>query len=61
MFAELVEVRAAAVEHTRIARELHQRRKGLMMELLARGYSQSDLAREMGVTRQAVQKMLTLG
>jgi predicted transcriptional regulator len=60
-FQELHEVRAEAIEHTRIARALSARRKGLIEALVAAGYSQSDIAREMGVTRQAVQKMLAAG
>jgi DNA-directed RNA polymerase specialized sigma24 family protein len=57
-FQELNEVRAAALDHARRARELSGRRRALIDELMAVGYSQSDIAREMGVTRQAVQKML---
>ena len=29
--------------------------------LLAEGFSQADLARELGVTRQAIQKMVAVG
>jgi biotin operon repressor len=29
--------------------------------LLAEGFSQADLARELGVTRQAIQKMIAVG
>ena len=57
-FHELNDVRAAALDHARRARDLSARRRALINELLAAGYSQSDIAREMGVTRQAVQKML---
>lgn len=60
-FQKLNDVRAAALEHFRLARELSRRRRVLIDELIAAGYSQSDIAREMGVTRQAVQKMLALG
>ena len=60
-FQQLNEVRAAALAHTRRARELSAQRRSLITELLGAGYSQSDIAREMGVSRQAVQKMLTLG
>ena len=52
------EVRAQAIEHTRRARELHEERRGLMRELIAAGWSQADIARELGVTRQAIQKMM---
>jgi DNA-binding NarL/FixJ family response regulator len=60
-FRRLNEVRAAALEHARLARQLSGQRKALIAELIDRGYSQSDIAREMGVTRQAVQKMLSAG
>lgn len=60
-FRRLNEVRAAALEHMRAAYELSAQRKVLIGELLDVGYSQSDIAREMGVTRQAVQKMLAAG
>lgn len=58
---KLKEVRAAAIEHTRIARELARERRRIMDDLLAEGFSQSDLARELGVTRQAIQKMIAVG
>jgi transcriptional regulator with GAF, ATPase, and Fis domain len=58
---ELREVRAAAIEHTRAARELARQRRGLMEALMAEGFSQADLARELGVTRQAIQKMIAVG
>lgn len=54
----LREVRAQAVEHTRIARSYSAERKAIMERLLAQGFSRADLARELGVTRQAVAKML---
>ena len=54
------EVRARAIEHTRKARALHEERRGLMQTLIDAGFSQADIARELGVTRQAVQKMMTL-
>jgi DNA-binding XRE family transcriptional regulator len=53
------EVRAQAIEHTRRARELHEKRRGLMQELIDTGYSQADIARQLGVSRQAIQKMMT--
>jgi DNA-binding NarL/FixJ family response regulator len=61
LFAKLKEVRAAAIEHTRIARELAHERRTLIETLLAEGLSQSDIARELGVTRQAIQKMVDAG
>ncbi len=57
LLAELKQVRAAAIEHTRAARELSRQRRRLIDALLAEGFSQADLARELGVTRQAIQKM----
>lgn len=56
--AHLREVRAHAVEHARIARTYSAERRQIMESLLQSGFSQADLARELGVTRQAVQKML---
>jgi DNA-binding XRE family transcriptional regulator len=61
LVAKLKEVRAAAIEHTRIARELARERRRVMDTLIAEGFSQSDLARELGVTRQAIQKMIAVG
>jgi DNA-directed RNA polymerase specialized sigma24 family protein len=60
-FQQLNEVRAAALEHARKARELSDQRRALITVLLQAGYSQSDIAREMGVSRQAVRKMISLG
>jgi hypothetical protein len=61
LIVRLKEVRAQAIEHTRIAYELARERRRIMEELMALGYSQSDLARELGVTRQAIQKMVAVG
>lgn len=61
LISRLKEVRAAAVEHTRIARELARERRRLIESLLAEGLSQADIARELGVTRQAIQKMVEVG
>jgi predicted transcriptional regulator len=33
----------------------------IIEQLLREGFSQADIAREMGVTRQAVQKMIAAG
>jgi DNA-binding NarL/FixJ family response regulator len=57
-FRRLRRVRAEAVEHARRARLLADERRMLIQGLVADGFSQADIAREMGVTRQAVQKML---
>jgi transposase-like protein len=40
--------------------EYSKERTVLITELMDAGYSQSDIAREMGVRRQAAQKMLSL-
>jgi len=40
--------------------ELSAQRRAMICELIEAGYSQSDIAREMGVSRQAVQKMLAM-
>ena len=58
---ELKQVRAAAMEHFRAGQELARERRRLIEMLLAEGFSQADLARELGVTRQAIQKMAALG
>jgi DNA-binding NarL/FixJ family response regulator len=58
---ELKRVRVAAIEHTRAARELARQRRQLIDKFLAEGFSQADLARELGVTRQAIQKMVAVG
>jgi DNA-binding NarL/FixJ family response regulator len=58
LISRLKDVRAAAVEHTRIARGLARERRQLIEALLAEGLSQADIARELGVTRQAIQKMV---
>jgi DNA invertase Pin-like site-specific DNA recombinase len=54
------EVRAQAIEHTRQAHKLAAERRELMQSLIKDGLSQSDIARELGVTRQAIQKMLSI-
>lgn len=61
--AVIVRIKAAreqALEHTRQARMFHDERRVLMQHLLDRGWSQADIARELGVTRQAIQKMMAL-
>ncbi|MFG2475744.1 hypothetical protein [Streptomyces fagopyri] len=55
---QIKEARAQAIHHTRMARQFAMERRDLMQSLLAQGVSQSDIARELGVTRQAIQKML---
>ena len=57
-FRRIKEARAQAIEHTKIARRFSAERRELMLALIDEGVSQADIARELGVTRQAVQKML---
>ena len=52
-FRRIKEVRAQAIEHTRLARQLAVERRDLVQGLLDDGLSQSDIARELGVSRQA--------
>jgi DNA-binding NarL/FixJ family response regulator len=59
-FRHLNEVRAEALKHARIARQLAAERRTIIQGLIKDGFSQADIAREMGVTRQAVQKMLAV-
>jgi hypothetical protein len=51
--------RAQALEHTRQARHFHEERRALMQQLIDGGWSQAQIARELDVSRQAVQKMLS--
>jgi DNA invertase Pin-like site-specific DNA recombinase len=57
-FQRLKDARAQALEHTRIARQFAAQRRDLIRGLIDEGFSQADIARELGVTRQAIQKML---
>jgi predicted transcriptional regulator len=41
------------------ARRLAAERRDIMNGLIEAGYSQADIARELGVSRQAIQKMLS--
>jgi DNA-binding NarL/FixJ family response regulator len=52
------EARAEAVEHYFKAKEASTRRSDLMLALIKEGVSQSDIARELGVSRQAIKKMI---
>jgi DNA-binding XRE family transcriptional regulator len=61
LLSELKQVRAAAIEHTRAARELARQRGQIIDALQAEGFTQADLARELGVTRQAIQKIVAAG
>lgn len=53
------QARDQALHHTRLAREFAAERRDLMQSLLTQGVTQSDIARELGVSRQSIQKMLT--
>jgi hypothetical protein len=57
-FDKIREVRAQAIEQYTRVQELHAQRRGLLRTLIDAGFSQADVARELGVTRQAIQKML---
>jgi DNA-directed RNA polymerase specialized sigma24 family protein len=58
-FQRIREVRAEALGPVRRAQELHGIRRDLLRTLVDEGFSQADIARELGVTRQAIQKMLS--
>lgn len=57
-FDHLRAVRAELLEHARTVRQLATERRKLIQALVDEGFSQADVARELGVTRQAIQKML---
>jgi DNA invertase Pin-like site-specific DNA recombinase len=59
-FQRIREVRELALEHTRQAQALARERRDLMQTLIDDGLSQSDIARELGLSRQAIQKMLAV-
>jgi DNA-binding NarL/FixJ family response regulator len=50
--------RAEAIDHYFKAKEASTRRSDLMLALVTDGVSQSDIARELGVSRQAIKKMI---
>lgn len=54
----LREVRDEALRHMRLAQQFHAERRDILRGLIADGFSQAEIARELGVTRQAIQKML---
>ena len=58
-FARIREVRAQAIKHTLLAQEFARKRRDLVKGLIEQGLSQADIARELGVTRQAIQKWLS--
>lgn len=57
-FRHLREVRDEALRHMRLAQQFHAERRDLLRSLIRDGFSQAEIARELGVTRQAIQKML---
>jgi DNA invertase Pin-like site-specific DNA recombinase len=59
-FDQIKTAREQAIHHTRLARQFAIERRDLMQSLLDQGVSQSDIARELGVSRQAIQKMMAL-
>ena len=59
-FTRIKEVRDQAIHHTRLARQYAAERRDLMQGLIEQGVSQADIARELGVSRQAIQKMLAV-
>ena len=59
-FRRLNRVRAEALSHARMAQQLASERRDIIRSLIDEGFSQAEIARKMGVTRQAIQKMLAL-
>jgi len=59
-FDRLRDVRAEALHHARLARQLAVERREIIRALIAAGFSQADVARELDVSRQAIQKMLAV-
>jgi len=57
-FDHLKAVRAELLEHYKVVRQLATERRQLIQALVDTGFSQADIGRELGVTRQAIQKML---
>jgi DNA-binding NarL/FixJ family response regulator len=55
---EIKQARAEAVDHWLKAKAASTRRSDLMLALIKDGVSQSDIARELGVSRQAIKKMI---
>jgi DNA-directed RNA polymerase specialized sigma24 family protein len=57
-FQRLREARDEALRHMRLAQQFHAERRDLLRALMGEGFSQAEIARELGVTRQAIQKIL---
>jgi transposase-like protein len=60
LMEKIKQTRALAIEHYLLARRYGAERADLMRALIQRGVSRAEIARELGVSRQAVQKMLAL-
>src|SRR5207237_8416624 len=58
MCRHLREVRDETLEQARLLRQLATQRRELIHQLIEEGFSQAEIARELGVTRQAIQQML---
>jgi DNA-binding NarL/FixJ family response regulator len=56
--AAIKQARAEAVDFYFKAKEASTRRSDLILALIKDGVSQSDIARELGVSRQAIKKMI---
>jgi DNA-binding transcriptional regulator LsrR (DeoR family) len=59
-YDRIKEVRTQAIHHARLAQQFAKERRELMQGLIDQGVTQSDIARELGVSRQAIQKMLAV-
>jgi len=57
-FQRLRQARDEDLRHMRLAQQFHAERRDLLRALMGEGFSQAEIARELGVTRQAIQKML---
>ena len=57
-FDRVRQVGSEAVDHEKAVRNLLVQRRDLLRALGDEGFSQADMARELGVTRQVLQKML---
>jgi DNA-directed RNA polymerase specialized sigma24 family protein len=54
MFRHLREVRDETLEQARLLRQLATQRRELIHQLIEEGFSQADIARELGVTRRVL-------
>jgi DNA-binding NarL/FixJ family response regulator len=58
LLVEIKAARAEAVEHFFKAKAASTKRSDLMLALIKEGVSKSEIARELGVSRQAISKMM---